>query len=97
MQNIILSHNTKKERKDRMQAIKGVYEDGQIKLIDPFPVKFEKKLDVLIIIPEIQTPLNKTNKKIKPNNFSFKRSREALKDYKGNLSNAVIEERRSYL
>ena len=40
---------------------------------------------------------NKEKKKIGLNKFSFKRSREALKDLKGNLSDAVVEERRSYL
>ncbi len=36
-------------------------------------------------------------KRIDLKKFSFKRSREALKDLKGNLSDAVIEERRHYL
>lgn len=38
-----------------------------------------------------------SNKKIDLKKFSFKISREALKDLKGNLSDAIIEERRSYL
>ncbi len=36
-------------------------------------------------------------KKLDLTKFSFKRSREALKDLKGNLSDAVIEERKSYI
>ncbi len=35
--------------------------------------------------------------KIHLNDFSFKRAREALKDFKGSLSDTVIEERRNYL
>ena len=44
-----------------------------------------------------QQKKKKEKRKIDLNKFSFKRSREALKDLKGNLSDAVIEERRSYL
>lgn len=36
-------------------------------------------------------------KKVELAKFSFKRSKEALKDLQGDLSDAVIEERTSYL
>jgi hypothetical protein len=44
-------------------------------------------------------PKKDTSKKEKLSisDFSFEQSREKLKNLKGNLSNAVIEERRSYL
>lgn len=39
---------------------------------------------------EVEKPIDLTR-------FSFKKAREISKSYKGNLSDAVIEERRTYL
>lgn len=52
----------------------------------------------MVVFPEAQEETENiaVNKKIDLNNFSFKRARELSKGYKGNLSDAVIDERRSY-
>ncbi len=76
-----------------MDAVKGIYENGVIKLLKPYPLR--KRVEVVVVFPKMIEEAPK--KKISLDDFSFKRSREALKDYKGNLSDAVIEERRSYL
>jgi len=73
-----------------MLTIKGVYDQGRIKLNQD--VKFKKVINVLITFLEDadiqdQIPSRK-------NNFSFKKSKELLKNYKGSLSQAVLEERR---
>ncbi len=76
-----------------MLAIKGVYENGEIEL--------KEKPDTNGRIPVIVTFLDeiddKETKKLDLDKFSFNRSRTILKDYKGSLSDALIEERRSHL
>ena len=46
---------------------------------------------------ENEKRLDAANEKLKKRNFSFKESRKLLSDYKGSLSETVIEERREGL
>ncbi len=76
-----------------MLTVKGVYDQGKIKLSQD--VKFKKVTNVLITFPEDSdteeiAPLKKAT-------YSFKKSRQLLKDYKGSLSQAVVEERRRFV
>lgn len=76
-----------------MLALKGIYENGKIILSGK--LKPERRMKVIV------TFLGEADKykpyKIDLNKFSFKKSRAILKGYKGSLSEAVIEERRSAL
>ncbi len=76
-----------------MLAIKGIYENGKISL--PEKVKTSKPVKVIVtFLEDIETPVSR---KLDLKRFSFNKARELLKGYKGSLSNAVIEERRSAL
>ena len=60
----------------------------EIKLFVSFKKELTKKKGGVQAVQE---------KKIDLTRFSFKKARAMSRDYKGNLSEAVIEERRSYL
>jgi hypothetical protein len=76
-----------------MLAIRGIYNRGRIVLQEK--VKFSKPVKVIITFLE---DIKRSNsKKIDFQKFSFSKSRELLKDYKGSLSDTIIEERRSSL
>jgi hypothetical protein len=76
-----------------MLTVKGTYKKGEVKLLDN--VEFDKQMDVLItFLDDIE--ITKSEKSIKKK-YSFKKSQELLSNYKGSLSQAVIEERRSQL
>lgn len=76
-----------------MLSIRGIYENGEI--------RFKEKVSITREIPVIVTFLEdleeEETKKMNLGDFSFNRSKEILKDYKGSLSDTVIEERRSFL
>ena len=74
-----------------MLTVKGVYDQGKIKLNQD--VKFNKVINVLITF--LEDPDKQDEIQSRKNNFSFKESKELLKSYKGSLSQAVLEERRS--
>ncbi len=76
-----------------MLTVKGVYDRGVVKLDQD--VKIKKAVNVLITFlddSEIQHEIPP-----KRNDFSFRKSKELLKNYKGSLSQAVLEERRSHV
>jgi hypothetical protein len=76
-----------------MLTIKGIFKGGEIKLHQE--VKFDKQVDVLVtFLDDVEA---KTKKPAGKKVYSFKASRNLLKDYKGSLSDAVVEERRSQL
>ena len=75
-----------------MLAVKGIYDNGRITLQEK--VKTTKPVNVIITFLD-ETP--KKEKKIELSKFSFKKSKTILKEYDGNLSEAVIEERRKEL
>lgn len=77
-----------------MVAIAGTYQNGQLKLEEEAPSAKPWK----VIVTFLEEPVPVSDKRpLQWSDFSFDESREALKDYKGSLSDAVIEERREAL
>jgi len=76
-----------------MLALKGMYENGSVSF--PLPVPFHERMEVIV------TFLNETDEpgstKVDLNSFSFVRSREISKGFKGSCADALIEERRNSL
>jgi hypothetical protein len=76
-----------------MLTVKGIYKKGVVIL--PDTARFDKEIDVLVtFLEEIE---QKRPQKSLKKRFSFKKSQTLLKNYKGSLSEAIIEERRSQL
>lgn len=74
-----------------MLTVKGVYKDG--KVIIKEEIKTDKPLNVMVtFLEEVKAP---GKKKLEINKFSFKIAKKLLESYKGSLSDAIIEERRS--
>ena len=73
-----------------MIALTGTYHDGRLELDEPIEV--DKPVKVIVTFLEETKSLEQDKKDIRER-FSFAESRELLKDYKGSLSDAVIEER----
>jgi hypothetical protein len=73
-----------------MVTVKGIYENGMIKL--------EKQVDTQGALPVIVTffeeDLQDDAKRLTLNDFSFLEARKVSSGYKGCLSDAVIEERK---
>lgn len=80
-------------RRKRMLAVKGVYKDGKVDFKGDVPVYTQTPV-IITFLEEIAQGKPTTSNL---NAFSFKKSRALSKRYKGSLSDAVIEERRSYL
>ena len=76
-----------------MVSIVGTYQNGKLKLDKDFLTK--KPIKVIVnFLEEVDF---ETEKPLDLNDFSFAESRKNLENYKGSLSDAVIEERRSAL
>lgn len=75
-----------------MLAVKGTYENGVVKLDQPLDIQNSRK--VIVTFLEEEEPSGK-DQYLTPEDFSFSKAREASESYKGNLSDAVIEERRN--
>lgn len=76
-------------------SVEGVYQDGLVHLNDEVSVQNHTKVIVTFLKEEkVESP---TPKRLTLDDFSFRKSQEALKDYKGSFSDAVIEERREAL
>lgn len=58
-------------------------------------IKLLKNLEVLNLIRFRKDNAEFVGDKISLSEFSFSKSREILKDYKGSLSDSIVEERRS--
>lgn len=76
-----------------MIALMGTYQDGQIKL----EREYMSEKPVKVIVTFLEESESVSEKRLTFDDFSFAKSREALKDYSGSLSDAVIEERRAGL
>jgi len=76
-----------------MLAIKGIYENGQV-ILQKKPKRNKRMKVIVTFLEEID---KQKLRKIDLSKFTFKRSREILKNYTGSLSDVVIEERRSDL
>ncbi len=74
-----------------MLAVEGIYQDNQLILNQK--VSFSKPVKVIVTF--LEEPIQIPSQKIDISQFSFARSREALKEVKGSLSDIVIKERRS--
>jgi len=74
-----------------MLAVKGTYKNGKVFIKEK--IKIEEPVDVIVTFLEKAQPLE--SKKIDINKFSFKKAKKLLSGYKGSLSDAVIQERRS--
>lgn len=74
-----------------MLTVKGVYKDGKVTIKEE--IKTDKPVNVVVtFLEEVKAP---GKKKLEINKFSFKTAKELLEGYKGSLSDAIIEERRS--
>ncbi|MBI5788998.1 MAG: hypothetical protein HZA78_09110 [Candidatus Schekmanbacteria bacterium] len=76
-----------------MLAIKGVYKNGKLSLQKE--IKTTKSVNVIVTFLEEIEPV--VSQGVDLRKFSFDKSRQLLKDYKGSFSDAVIEERRNEL
>ena len=74
-----------------MLSIKGTYKDGVVKLDQPITSNKSRKVIVTFLDEEHQEEHTRLTKR----QFSFSQSREQTKRYKGNLSDAIIDERRN--
>ncbi len=74
-----------------MLSVKGTFKDGKVIITEE--IKTEKPVSVIItFLEDVKAP---TTKILDINRFSFKKARKLLEGYKGSLSDAIIEERRS--
>lgn len=73
-----------------MVALAGIYQDGYVKLDGELFTKEPLK----VIVTFLENVKISTDKKLELSDFSFAKSREALKDYHGSFSDTVIQERR---
>ena len=88
-----------------MLALRGIYENGVLKLENSIIVNKPLKVIVTFIDEDIQNNYELIDKKksekkkkiIDINKFSFIQSIEASKDFTGSFSDALIEERRAEL
>ena len=73
-----------------MIQVSGTYNKGNILLDERIDI--DKPVKVIVTFIDENTD---ENKRLMLKDFSFAKSRELLKHVKGNISDAVIEERRS--
>jgi len=71
-----------------MIALKGVYEDGVVKLEQP--VNYDKPVEVIVTFLEEEQP----KKRLRYEDFSFEKSKKQLEKYNFSLSEEIINERR---
>jgi len=76
-----------------MLSVRGVYENGEVKLKE----KITGSGEIPVIVTFLEDMEEEEPETIDLRAFSFEHSREILKDYLGSLSDAVIEERRSFV
>lgn len=74
-----------------MLSVKGIFKDG--KVIIQEAVKTENEVNVIVtFLEDVKATVVR---KLDIEKFSFKKSKDILRNYKGSLSDAIIEERRS--
>ncbi len=76
-----------------MIAVNGVYENGLIRL----EKRIQAKKTIKVIVTFLDEELNTESKQLKTTDFSFSKSREKSKRFKGSLSDAVIDDRKAEL
>lgn len=73
-----------------MLSIAGTYENGYLKL----DKNYTTKKPVKVIITFLEDLQNKSEKSLSLSDFSFSKSKENLKNFKGSFAETLIEERR---
>jgi len=76
-----------------MIAVNGTYENGEIRL----DRKIQTKKTIKVIVTFLDEELTNDSKRLSTNDFSFLKSREKSKRFKGSLSDAVIDDRKAEL
>jgi hypothetical protein len=76
-----------------MVAVLGTYQNGYVKLDREYPSDSPLKV-ILTFLEDVETSSKKT---MAFSDFSFAKSQENLANYKGSLSDVVVEERRADL
>ncbi len=74
-----------------MLAVKGTFKNGKVFIKEK--IKTKEPVDVIVTFLKDVTPPSVG--KVDMAKFSFKKAKKLLSSYKGSLSDAVIEERRS--
>ncbi|AMR30331.1 hypothetical protein A0256_02310 [Mucilaginibacter sp. PAMC 26640] len=76
-----------------MVQLSGTYENGTVTLDKP--VTIDKPVKVVVTF--LDEDISNKGKRLTVDDFSFAKGREILKELKGSLADAVIEERTSAL
>ena len=76
-----------------MIAVKGVYENGEIRL----DKRIQTIKPIKVIVTFLDEELTNDSKRLTKDDFSFLKSREISKRFKGSLSDTVIDERKEEL
>jgi len=76
-----------------MIKVSGTYNKGSVTL--DIPLTVDKPVKVMVMFDE--KDIDVIEKRLSISDFSFLKSRELLKDVKGTISDAVIDDRRSQL
>lgn len=74
-----------------MVAVVGTYQNGFVELDREYP----SDKPVRVILTFLEEVKSSSDKVLSLSDFSFAKSRQILSNYKGSLSDAVIEERRT--
>lgn len=77
-----------------MLAVKGLYINGNIKLVENIPIIKQQEVIVTFLDSSIQETLEE---KIDINSFNFFNAQNKLKKYKGDLCKSLLEESRTEL
>jgi hypothetical protein len=76
-----------------MISVNGIYENGIVRLDE----QIQAKKTIKVIVTFLDEELTANAKRLSTKDFSFLKSREKSKRFKGSLSDAVIEDRKAEL
>lgn len=76
-----------------MVSVVGTYQNGYVKL----DKEYTSDKPVKVIVTFLEDVETSSEKALFLSDFSFSKSRKALENYKGSLSDALVEERRKDL
>lgn len=76
-----------------MIAVNGIYENGIVRL----DRRIQAKKTITVIVTFLDEELTANANRLTTKDFSFLKSREKSKRFKGSLSDAVIEDRKAEL
>jgi len=76
-----------------MIAVNGVYENGLIRL----ERRIQAKKTIKVIVTFLDEEINTESIRLKTTDFSFSKSRDKSKRYKGSLSDSIIDDRKAEL